>query len=66
VWLDRGELDKILERSASMEQQPRPVDPRKRKEDTQYYDDDRYDDDYYKRNPHKKKHWLGEVFDIFD
>jgi uncharacterized protein len=64
VWLDRGELDKILERSLSMEQ-PRSVVPRTRHEDAHYhYDDDRYDDD--KRYPQKKKNWLGEVFDIFD
>jgi uncharacterized protein len=67
VWLDRGELDKILERSLSMEQQPRSVDPRKRHEDIHYrYDDDRHDHDDYKRYPQKKKNWLGEVFDIFD
>jgi uncharacterized protein len=66
VWLDRGELDKILERSLSMEQ-PRSTDPRKRHEDVHdHYDDDRYDDDHYKRYPQKKKNWLGEVFDIFE
>ncbi|MFN8375759.1 MAG: zf-TFIIB domain-containing protein [Anaerolineae bacterium] len=75
VWLDRGELDKIIERSGALEQ-PRaaapsqreyPQEVRKPKEDTNFYrDDDYYNDDFYKRQPHKKKNWLGEVFDIFD
>ncbi len=74
VWLDRGELDKILERSAELEQRPSSAttqgsyaaDPHKRKNDDYYPDKDYYDDDDYRRHPHKKKHWLGEVFDIFD
>jgi hypothetical protein len=82
VWLDRGELDKIVERmsveerrSAPPAQNPYPEEKRKRYEDAppsyapqQRYDDDYYDDDRYKhqQHPHKKKSWLGEVFDIFD
>jgi uncharacterized protein len=43
VWLDRGELDKILERSTGLEQ-PRMEEPRKRRADVpmQYRDDDHY------------------------
>lgn len=56
VWLDRGELDKIIERSAAYEYRSKqPV----------HYDDD--DGRYY--NPHgkpKRKTFLDEVFDIFD
>lgn len=80
VWLDRGELDKIIERSATYESQIRgaPRDERpyeeKRKNDDYYeYDRDRYDyDDDHRRYPpndprsRKKKSFLGEVFDIFD
>ena len=62
VWLDRGELDKILERSAaeaSPEQQA-PAD----------YHPDR-DDDYYRRDEykqhkyskHRRKSFLEELFD---
>lgn len=56
VWLDRGELDKIIERSAAAQ-------PRRRDDD----DDD--DDDrrrYSQPQPYKKKRssFLGEIFDF--
>jgi Zn-finger nucleic acid-binding protein len=60
VWLDRGELDKIIERSA-MEDGPRASreGERRRSQD----DDDRYRDD--DRRPYKKrKSLLGEIFDF--
>lgn len=60
VWLDRGELDKIIEKSAAAAFEGRPV-----------YDDDddrhehrKYDDDrgYYKGR--RRKSFLGEMFDF--
>ena len=68
VWLDRGELDKILDRAeaeAARSTAAPPAPPR----ETQYpsrssYDDrDRRHDEHggYKRK--KKEHWLGELFD---
>ncbi len=61
VWLDRGELDKIIERSASDD------GPRQSRSD----DDDRHrsnDDRAYGRQqdyrPRKKKSLLGEIFDF--
>lgn len=54
VWLDRGELDKILER-ASAEPAPAPK-----------YAEPRYDDrSRGHQQPYRKKkgHWLGEIFD---
>jgi len=58
VWLDRGELDKIIERNAT-EQASRSDDkPR-------YRDDDKYRDDrQHGTRPHKKKSLLGELFDF--
>lgn len=63
VWLDRGELDKIIERQAS-------VSSEKRRD----YDDDDDDDRYKERRyegghqqypPHRKrKSFLGEMFDF--
>lgn len=55
VWLDRGELDKIIERSGG-EQIPQP----------RQYGDSRRDDDYYKHGYKKKKpeSFLGELFDF--
>lgn len=69
VWLDRGELDKILERAAA-EQAPvaqaaapqRPVDPRgydRGHEQRGYRDDDRYRE----QKPYRKKSIWHEIFD---
>ena len=58
VWLDRGELDKIIEKSVKFDES-----------NQNYYDNDRkyddrkkYSDDYYKKN--KRKSFLGEIFDF--
>ncbi|HEX3008257.1 MAG TPA: zf-TFIIB domain-containing protein [Bacteroidales bacterium] len=53
VWLDRGELDKIIERSTVQFSQPaQPSYSHGSHEYKQH--------DYYK---HKKKNWLNELFD---
>lgn len=63
VWLDRGELDKIIERAAAMTA-PRP---QARYEDDRY-DDDRRDAELLRRGqiPRKKKRdsFLSELFDF--
>ena len=51
VWLDRGELDKIIERSAPETQRPYSDDQRPRS-----------GDQYYKQR--KPKHILKEIFDF--
>jgi Zn-finger nucleic acid-binding protein len=58
VWLDRGELDKILERSTAVQPPPPPpsTDPRGR------YDRDRDDDDDRRYGKRKKSIW-HEIFD---
>ncbi len=54
VWLDRGELDKIIDRSAGTQPAPPSRPPQ----------DDRYREDYH-RKPHKKREsFLGELFDF--
>jgi uncharacterized protein len=66
VWLDRGELDKIIEKSmettitrTAPPERPRPtIDP--------YYDGHGYYDDHDKHGGHhgsKRKSWLGDFFD---
>jgi uncharacterized protein len=74
VWLDRGELDKIIERSAqetpardasAAREEPRPY----RGDDDRYRDDrPRGDDRYYdsdRRKPYrKKKSLLDDIFDF--
>jgi Zn-finger nucleic acid-binding protein len=63
VWLDRGELDKIIERSN--QKMDNFNKPGYREDDEQHYRDDpfyRKDDDYYKRK--KKKGFFGDMFDV--
>lgn len=67
VWLDRGELDKIIERSADYSPNPGASPQRDHRD---------YDDDYKKQYPgggpyndpnykhKKKKGFLGEMFDF--
>lgn len=67
VWLDRGELDKILDR-AQVEAARSVVSPAAQTQDVHYStrpsDDDR-DRRYEGRSGYrgkKKEHWLGELF----
>ncbi len=55
VWLDRGELDKIIERSyaAAGPAQQQNVQPQQK-----YYGDD----DYFKQK--KRKNFLDDIFDF--
>lgn len=75
VWLDRGELDKLIERSDaySAARPSRPVaEPEYQVRDTRrHHDDD--DDDYQHREyrhdnhhgkHHKKESFLGDLFDF--
>lgn len=62
VWLDRGELDKIIERST---QEGQNTSYGSNQSFNQRYDDD--DDHKYQRNsghyPPKQKNWLSDLFD---
>ncbi|MCU0800638.1 MAG: zf-TFIIB domain-containing protein [Rhodobacteraceae bacterium] len=80
VWLDRGELDKIIERAGGGGEAPvaaaRPVapppqaappvyQPEPRRDG--YRDDrgrDRYDDDDYRYKKKRKESFLGDLFDF--
>lgn len=57
VWLDRGELDKILDRSATQSQ---PAPQRQIRSERRDDDDDRYRKPKYK----KRKSFLSEIFDF--
>ncbi len=70
VWLDRGELDKIIERSLQMEEGAardasarQPVASARHERDDRRHDDrGRYrDDDYHRR---RKKSFLSELLDF--
>jgi hypothetical protein len=58
VWLDRGELDKLIER-ASMAQASAPA-PSAPPPQRHYRDDD----DYRYGHKRRKKGFLGEIFDF--
>lgn len=53
VWLDAGELDKLLATGEAWESEYRSQPPMS-------------DRDYHHQHKKKKKGFLGEVFDIFD
>lgn len=65
VWLDRGELDKIIEKTS----EPRNYEANNAKEsnknrDDDYYRDKNYQHDSYKHGKYRKKSLLGELFDF--
>ncbi|GIV10534.1 MAG: hypothetical protein KatS3mg020_0025 [Fimbriimonadales bacterium] len=80
VWLDRGELDKIIERHALEIQGGRAASPAPQPPSTPYRsepqrpappprheeDDEYYYDERHKRKRRKKRDWFEDLFDIFD
>ena len=73
VWLDRGELDKIIDRSAPetpaavAAPQPAQPQPQPQYDQSQYRDNRRDDDRYYDKKKYKKKRresFLSELFDF--
>lgn len=64
VWLDRGELDKLIERSASAAPAPQPVyQPPMRRPDFADSDHHPHHQPSYGQGQRKKKSWLSEIFD---
>jgi Zn-finger nucleic acid-binding protein len=72
VWLDRGELDKILDRvAAETPAAPPPAAPAQEFRQQRYQDSPGYSSGGYSsgghyqgsRRPKKKEHWLSELFD---
>lgn len=65
IWLDKGELEKLiaLMREEAINDQPLPARPR---QDVRYRDDD-YDDDRYRYSKdYKRKNKMSKIMDIFD
>ncbi|GGU44128.1 zf-TFIIB domain-containing protein [Nocardioides albus] len=69
VWLDRGEIDKIIERSVGAPQpggyqQPRQEQRDERRYDKRDYEKRDYDDDrrHDKHRSHHRESWLGDLF----
>ena len=67
VWLDRGELDKIIERSQAAAaptvtyDEPPRADRREPHRDTRHRED--YDHSYHKKHK-RKENFLGDLFDF--
>lgn len=74
VWLDRGELDKIIERTAALEAPraaaPEPARREEYRDDRKHdrgYGDRHYKDDDHRRgdyHPRRKKSFLSELLDF--
>lgn len=63
IWLDRGELDKIIEKSVTIETQNAPNQPQQTPPPPQQFQspyEQQRQYEYYKR---KQKNWLHDLFD---
>ncbi|SDG77661.1 MULTISPECIES: zf-TFIIB domain-containing protein [unclassified Duganella] len=58
VWLDRGELDKIIERSAATEQ------PRQRAPEPRYQQQPGHSQSQYPQHKKKRESFLSDIFDF--
>ena len=56
VWLDRGEIDKLIERSAPSAPTPARAPATRAQPDFE-------DSDYRRSSGHRRKSWLSEIFD---
>lgn len=65
VWLDRGELDKLIEK-ASVQQpsQEHTRNPQSNIANGQQYDRDDDDDNHHRGGTQKRKSMLGDLFDF--
>ncbi len=70
VWLDRGELDKLIERSTVAPAQAASMAPQTQQRRNDFVDSDSHG--HYPRSPHypntgqprkRKESWLSDIFD---
>jgi Zn-finger nucleic acid-binding protein len=61
VWLDRGELDKIIERSTAEPFDPRQTAYERRSPGAHRWDEG--DEERSRHRVHRRKSFLGELFD---
>lgn len=59
IWLDRGELDKIIEKTKDTTPEPRRVEV----QESHQRQDPHYRQDYYQKPHKRKKSFLEEIFD---
>lgn len=65
VWLDRGEIDKIIERSLGQDMESSPREHDHTRDDQRQYDNDRSHEEYGHHDQRKKRKdsWFGELFE---
>lgn len=63
VWLDRGELDKLIEGRSSSQEEVRQVPPREAPPSSYQQPQYKKDDDYYYKKK-KKDSFLKDLFDF--
>lgn len=61
VWLDRGELDKIIERNSGYAKQTPPIQQKSYDHDDDYEHNNHSNYGYHKK---KKKNFLEDIFDF--
>ena len=59
IWLDRGELDKIIDKALANEKEGPYFQPPQQSSSNRDYK--HHDSDDYRK--YRKKHWLGDLFD---
>lgn len=67
VWLDRGELDKIIEKSSvnnPAPERPMPQVPPINNQQGYYDHHDNYNSEYGYKKKHKREGFLGDLFDF--
>ena len=74
IWLDRGELEKLVEKEQEYNktnfEAPKHNDKDYEREEHSHHDyhqkyKDDYDNNYYHKKRRKKDSFMGEIFDIF-
>ncbi len=67
VWLDRGELDKLIARSLEAAPAPasaaQPASPWWRPSTDDHHHEDRHRDGHHDRHHGQRKSWLKDLFD---
>lgn len=63
VWLDRGELDKIIERSTDQSSQPSVNNLYSQNRSSSYNNHNSQDNHSYNQKHHKKESFWSELFD---
>lgn len=64
VWLDRGELDKLIERSGNFGSTRQPEYRDEHHNNQGHYDSSSKDSGDYHKKHHKKESFLGDFFDF--